>query len=201
MDLLIVLGVGTLLVRVGQALYATGLSRSKNAAGVAMRGLFDLYVAVLAFCAIGAAILFQQHNGWIGLRPSLILLGGISSQTAPIVFFDVTVVLVAAGVLTGALAERSRFFPACLGSILLAAVIVPLAGKWAWSGWLHRVGFIDLAGASAIHISAGVCAAVGAIVVGPRGGKYHRDGSASMIPGHNVPLAGAGVMFILVGWL
>jgi ammonium transporter, Amt family len=182
-------------------LYATALSRSKNAAGVAMRGLFEWCVTVLAFSAIGSAILFQQHNGWIGLRPSLVFLGGISSQTAPIVFFYVTVVPIAAGVLTGALAERSRFFPACLGSILLVAAIVPLAGKWAWSGWLHRVGFIDLAGASAIHISAGVCAAVGAIFVGPRGGKYHRDGSASMIPGHNVPLAGAGAMFILVAWV
>lgn len=201
MELLIVLGAATLLVRAGQALYAAGLSRSKNAAGAVARSVCDLSVTTLAFVAVGAAILFQQHNPILGLRPALLLGWELTPTSAGFVFFYAAAVLVATGGLAGALAERSKFFPACMASVLLAAVIVPVAGKWAWSGWLHRLGFIDLAGASVLHLSAGICAAAGAILVGPRTGKYNRDGSASMIPGHSVPLAGAGVMLMLVGWL
>ena len=201
MDLLIVLGAGALLVRVGQALYATGLSRSKNAAGGATRSLFDACAATLAFWLVGAALLFQQHNGFLGIRPSLLLGWDVPAKSAGSVFFHATAVLIAAGVLTGTLCERSRFFPACVASVLLAAVLVPVTGKWVWSGWLHDLGFVDLAGASTIHLTAGVCAAVGAYLVGPRTGKYHRDGSASTIPGHNVPLAAAGTMILFAGWV
>jgi Amt family ammonium transporter len=119
------------------------------------------------------------------------------------VAFDTVAVLIACAVPAGAMAERSRFFPASLGAIVLAAIIIPVTGMWAWGpgGWLNRLGFVDVAGASVLHLTAGVTAAVGAVLVGPRNGKYHRDGSASMIPGHNVPIAGAGAMFVLAGWL
>jgi Amt family ammonium transporter len=200
-ELLIVLGASALLVRVGQALYATGLSRSKNSAGAAARSLFDLCAATLAFGAVGAAILFQQHNDVFGMKRSLLLGWGVAGDAANVVFFYATAVLIATGVLTGTLAERSRFFPACAASVLLAAVVVPLAGNWAWFGWLRRLGFVDLAGASVIHLAAGVSAAAAAILVGPRSGKYHRDGSASMIPGHSVPLAAGGAMIVLAGWV
>jgi Amt family ammonium transporter len=103
--------------------------------------------------------------------------------------------------MTGTLCERSRFFPASVASVLLAAVLVPILGKWVWTGWLRDAGFVDVAGASAIHLTAGVCAAVAAYLVGPRSGKYHRDGSTSTIPGHNVPLAAAGTMVMLAGWV
>jgi Amt family ammonium transporter len=201
MDWLILLGAGALLARVGQALYATGLSRSKNAAGTATRSLFDLCAAALAFWAVGAAILFQRHNDWLGVRGSLLLGWSIRPGFAAEFFFHAAAVLLAGGVLVGTLAERSRFFPAAAASVLLAAVLVPVAGKWAWSGWLRDLGFIDVAGASVLHLTAGVCAAAGAILVGPRNGKYHRDGSASMIPGHSVPLAAAGALFVFAGWV
>lgn len=200
-ELLTVLGAGALLVRVGQALYAIGLGRSKNSAGAATRSLFDLCTAALAFWAMGAAILFQQHNGFFALKGSLVFGWRLAPDAAGLIFFHASAVLIATGVLTGTLAERSRFFPACGASILLAGLVVPLAGNWAWGGWLRRLGFIDLAGASVIHLTAGVCAAAGAVLVGARSGKYHRDGSASMIPGHNVPLASAGVLFMLAGWV
>lgn len=200
-ELLIALGAGALLVRVGQALYATGLSRSKNSAGAVTRSLFDLCAASLAFWAVGAAILFQRNNYYFALKGSLVMGWRLAPEAAGVVFFYGAAVLIATGVLTGTLAERSRFFPASVASVLLGGLLVPLAGNWAWSGWLRQLGFIDLAGASVIHLTAGVCAAVGAALVGARTGKYHRDGSASMIPGHNVPLASAGVFLMLAGWV
>lgn len=200
-ELLIALGAGALLVRVGQALYATGLSRSKNSAGAATRSLFDLCAASMAFWAVGAAILFQRNNYYFALKGSLVMGWRLAPEAAGVVFFYGAAILIATGVLTGTLAERSRFFPASVASILLGGLLVPLAGNWAWSGWLRQLGFIDLAGASVIHLTAGVCAAVGAALVGARTGKYHRDGSASMIPGHNVPLASAGVFLMLAGWV
>ena len=199
--LIVVLAAGALLVRVGQALYATGLSRSKNAAGAAARGLFDVCAVTLAFWAVGAALLFQQHNGWLGVRASLVLGWRMPTDAGGMLVFYTVAILVASGVLVGALAERSKFFPAGVASVVLAALVVPVAGKWAWSGWLARLGFVDLAGSSVLHLSAGVVAMVGAVLVGPRNGKYHRDGSASMIPGHSVPFAAAGAMFVLAGWL
>jgi ammonia channel protein AmtB len=111
MEMLILLGAGALLARVGQAVYATGLSRSKNAAGAATRSLFDLCVAALAFWAVGAAILFQQHNGFLGVRPALLFGWDVSPLAAGRVFFHAAAVLLACAVLVGTLAERSRFSP------------------------------------------------------------------------------------------
>jgi Amt family ammonium transporter len=83
---------------------------------------------------------------------------------------------------------------------VLAGIVVPLAARWAWFGWLARLGFVDAAGASVVHLSAGAFAAAGAMLVGPRTGKYNRDGSANMVPGHNVPLAAVGALLMLVAW-
>jgi ammonia channel protein AmtB len=116
-------------------------------------------------------------------------------------FVQLVLVIVATAPLVGAVAERSRFFPSLLAPALLAGVIVPLAGRWAWpGGWLHRLGFVDYAGASVIHVTGGLCAAVGAIVIGARTGKYNRDGSSNFIPGHSAPMASVGVMLMLAGW-
>lgn len=198
MHTIVLLGTALLVMRVGQALYVSGLCRSKNAAGAALRSVADLCVATLAFWALGASILGQRSSAFFAVDPGLLL--GASGMTAE-TFFSATMVLVATGAVGGALAERSKFLPGCAASVLLAGVIVPVAGKWAWGGWLGRWGFHDVAGASAIHISAGACAAVGAALLGPRTGKYNRDRSANMIPGHNVPMATTGVLVMLVAWV
>jgi Amt family ammonium transporter len=198
MHIIVLLGAAVLLVRVGQALYATGLCRSKNAAGMTLRVVADLCAAVLAFWAVGAAVLAQRANGVFAVEWGALL--GSSAVTAE-QFFSCCVVLVATGAVGGTLAERSKFSVAWAASVLMAGLVVPVAAKWAWGGWLARLGFLDVAGASAVHLSAGVCAAVGAALVGPRTGKYNRDGSANMIPGHNVPLAAAGVLAMLAGWM
>ena len=198
MQTIALLGTAVLLMRVGQVLYATGMCRSKNAAGTATRVVADLCVSVLLFWAVGAAVLGQRSNGVFGVDTKLLL--GASGGTAE-TFFYAAVVLVATGAVGGTLAERSKFLPACAASALLAGLVVPVASNWAWGGWLARWGFRDVAGASSVHLAAGVCAAAGAALVGPRTGKYNRDGSANMIPGHNIPLAAAGVLAMLAAWV
>jgi Amt family ammonium transporter len=197
MDVMIGLGAACLLIRLGLVLYRAGLLRAKNAAGAVLRVFTDLCVSTLAMWAVGAAILLQSNNAVFGVNSKLIALysGGTGG-----LFFLVTVVLIGTGIVGGAVAERARFFPACAASILMAALVIPVGANWAWSGWLARHGLIDVAGGAWLHLSAAICAATGAVVVGPRTGKYHHDGSASMIPGHNLPLAGVGVAAMLAGW-
>ena len=208
MDRSIALGacaVLALLVRVGLALYLAGLSRSRHSAGAVLRAVCDLCVATLAFWAVGAGILFQNRSPFLGFEAEVAL--GFTGTTATVwrVLFFASVALIATGPVLGAVAERSRFFSTCGSSILLAAVVVPLAGTWViqrpTQGWLQRLGFVDVAGAAWVHVAAGVCAAAAAWAVGPREGKYHRDGSASVIPGHSVPLVAVGVLVMLVGWV
>jgi Amt family ammonium transporter len=189
MELAIALGAACLLVRVGVALYGMGVIRAKNAAGSVLRSMCDLCAAVLAFGAVGAAVFLNDWN----------LIGFGAVGTAQL-FFLATVILIGTAIPAGAIAERSRFWPLSAASVLLAALVIPLGANWAWVGWLARRGFIDTAGGSWLHLSGAMCALAGAVAVGARTGKYNRDGSASMIPGHNVPLAGIGALAMLAGW-
>lgn len=199
--MIVALGVGAMLVRVGVALYACGQSRSKNAAGAVVRTLCDLCVASLAFWALGAAVLLQEQNPYAGVDVGLLLLWNLEPVLSPQVFFYLVMVLIASSIFAGVVAERSTFFSLCGASVLLVGVLVPLAGQWVWAGWLRELGFIDVAGASVLHLTGAACAAAGALVIGPRTGKYNRDGSSNAIPGHSVPLTCVGVLTILVGWL
>jgi Amt family ammonium transporter len=189
MDPLIALGTACLLVRVGSALYGVGVIRAKNAAGSLLRSLCDLCCAVLAFGAVGAAVLFND--------PHLLGFGALESSR---LFFLTTAILIGTAIPAGAISERSRFWPLASASVLMAALIIPLGANWAWVGWLGRLGFIDVAGGSWLHLSGAMCALAGAVAVGARTGKYNHDGSTSMIPGHNVPLAGVGALAMLAGW-
>jgi Amt family ammonium transporter len=198
---LILLACLSLLVRVGLAWYGTGLSRSKNAAGVIFRNAMDLSVAALAFWAVGAALLEYGGRSVVGIVPGLLF--DAKSGATGFTFFRLVLVLIASGSLAGAIAERSKLFPPLALSALLAAVIVPIAGNWAWNdqAWLRRLGYIDFGGASVLHLTGGLVAAAAAVAVGPRSGKYNRDGSSNFIPGHNLPLASVGVLVILAGFL
>lgn len=191
-----------LLARVGLALYTCGLVRAKNAGGSLLRHLADLCVASLAFWAVGIAVLSPgDPTAWIQSRFLFGLRGGDATILAPHVFLILTAALLATGVIVGTLSERSRFWPSLAPSILLPAVLVPVFARWCGpAGWLGKLHFHDYAGASYIHLTAGLCAATGAIFVGARNGKYNRDGSANVIPGHSLPLACGGVLLILVAW-
>ncbi len=195
--LLLGLGAAALLVRVGLALYFAGQSRSKNSAASMMRTSADFCFSVLAFALVGAALMNQVSNPLFGLNPRRLLGGGGDARW----FFQAVALLTATGTLAGATAERSRFWGTCAGSILLAGLILPVGAHWAWYGWLSRLGFTDVAGATALHVSTAVAAVVATIFIGPRKGKFNRDGSSNMILGHSIPMACAGTSVMLVGWV
>jgi Amt family ammonium transporter len=195
----VVFAVAALLMRLGAGLQATGAVRSKNAAGAMFRGVVDLCVAVLAFWAVGAAIAGFRGNGVFGVRPGLLL--GWNGAGGADTLFHLALAVLPSGFVLGAVAERSRGGPLLAIPALLAAVVVPVAGHWAWDGWLRRLGFTDVAGASVVHLTAGLCALAAVMLVGPRDNKYNRDGSANAIPGHGQPLLSAGVVVLLAAWL
>src|SRR2546423_1342603 len=173
------LGVTALLVRVGFALYAAGLVRSKNSAGMVTRLLCDLCLSTLVFWGVGASILFQQHNSVFALRADL-LFANISSSKPFIefLFFQLAMNLIASGAMAGATAERFRFFPLCGASLLLSGLLLPVAGNWAWYGWLAGRGLIDIGGGNAPDLTAGVRAAAAAEPFRARTGELNRDGAA-----------------------
>jgi Amt family ammonium transporter len=195
---LVLLGMAVLLLRVGLAVYVIGVTRAKNSAGAAMRAVCDLCVAVLAFWAVGAALFSQTANGVLGMRTSLLF--ARTPTDAGAVFFLACVAAVASGIVPGAVGERSRFLPLLTAPLLVAGVVMPVCGNWAWQGWLRQLGFVDVAGGSWVHVAGGVCAAAAAWTVGPREGKFHRDGSASVIPGHAAPLAALGGLLLFACW-
>ncbi len=186
----ILYGIGALLLRLGMAIHAAGMVRSKNSSSILIRSLADICLTTLAFWALGGAILFS--SGKI-LDPHLLF----SLNSA---FFLVCVTLVASGIVTGIASERSRFLPMCAVSVLLGALLVPIVARWQ-IGWLMRLGFIDAGRVSMIHLTGGLCGAVGAVMIGPRSGKYNRDGSSNGIPGHSVPLAAIGALLMFVGFI
>lgn len=200
MDSLTALGAAALLARIGMVLYVTGLVRAKNSAGAVLRNIADFCLVTLAFWGIGLAILLQNHNAVFGIDwGHLIGLG--KDIRGDFLFFQFVMVLTASGVVSGAVAERFRFAPLCASSVLLGAVIFPVAGNWGWNGWLLRMGFADIGGGTIFHVSAAACAAAGAVLIGPREGKYNRDGSSNMLPGHNVPFASLGALLMLLGMI
>jgi Amt family ammonium transporter len=194
------LACGALLVRVGFGWHAAGSVRAKNAAGVVLRSVADLAVAVLAFWAIGSAIL-NASGTVLGLE--LGRLFDINGKAGLAQFVQITLILIGTAPVIGAVAERGRFFPMLAMPALLAAIVIPIAGQWAWNGgWLQKqLGFYDAAGASVLHVTGGLAAAVAAVLIGPRTGKYNTDRSSNFIPGHSIPMLSVGAILVLAGWV
>jgi Amt family ammonium transporter len=195
---LIVFGVGTLLLRAGFALQASGSLRSRNATGSILRLTADMAAGALAFWAVGAGLLFGTSGKWLSFDSTLFM--AERPEKVATEFFFVTISLIGGAVVSGALAERSKFYVGVISSAVLAGLVFPLLGHWVWFGWLQRLGVIDIGGATVIHLPAAVFAAVGVAVVGSRTGKYNRDGSSNSIPGHALPLLSAGTLLLLIGW-
>lgn len=190
MDYLL-LGGGVLVVRVGMMIHDSGLARSKNAAATMVRAVLGLAVAVLAFWLVGAALMNMQSGllaGWNDAQPDRTL-----AQLA--------LAALCCGIALGGGAERARMAPLLLMAAVVGAVVMPLLGQWTTRGWLGSVGVVDFAAAGYVHL-AGACVALSlALMVGPRAGKYNRDGSANAIPGHSLPLLMIGMLVMLLGFL
>lgn len=194
-------------MQAGFAMVEAGFTRAKNATNIVMKNLLDFSVGSLAYWAIGFALMFGVNpTGWFGT--SGFFLHGIDGDPWTYVFwmFQVVFCATAATIVSGAMAERTKFVGYLMYSFLLSALIYPVFGSWVWGaafkggGWLGNLGFIDFAGSTVVHSVGGWAALAGAIVLGPRIGKYGEKGSVHPIPGHNLPLACLGVFILWFGW-
>lgn len=196
------------IMQAGFAMVETGFTRAKNACNIIMKNLMDFSVGSIAFWAVGFGLMFGTSNGFFGTTD--FFFSGATGDDAPWNFafwmFQVVFAATAATIISGAVAERTKFSAYLVYSALVSAVIYPISGSWAWGslfhggGWLENLGFIDFAGSTVVHSVGGWLALAGAIVVGPRLGKYDKTGRVKPIPGHNIPLAALGVFLLWFGW-
>jgi Amt family ammonium transporter len=196
-------------MQAGFAMVETGFTRAKNAINIMMKNLMDFSIGSLAFWAVGFGIMFgASSTGWFGT--SGFFLSDFTPDGDPWVLafwmFQVVFCATAATIVSGAMAERTKFVGYLIYSALISAVIYPVFGSWAWGslfngkGWLEGLGFIDFAGSTVVHSVGGWCALAGAIVLGPRIGKYDKDGKPKPIMGHSMTLAALGVFILWLGW-
>ena len=195
-------------MQAGFALLETGFTRAKNAVNIIMKNVMDVGAGGLAFFFIGFGIMFgTTAGGWIGTDGFLLMeIGDYSVEWSyTFFFFQAVFAATAATIVSGAVAERTAFSSYLIFSIVITAFIYPVFGSWAWgslfngSGWLEGLGFIDFAGSTVVHSVGGWAALAGALVVGPRVGKYV-DGKPQEIKGHSLPLAALGVFILWLGW-
>ncbi|MBA3030045.1 MAG: ammonium transporter [Desulfobacteraceae bacterium] len=196
-------------MQAGFAMVETGFTRAKNAVNIMMKNLMDFSIGSIAFWAVGFGLMFGANStGWFGTTG--FFLSDFTPNGDPWVLafwmFQVVFAATAATIVSGAMAERTKFTGYLIYSVVISAVIYPIFGSWAWGsllngeGWLEGFGFIDFAGSTVVHSVGGWCALAGAIVLGPRIGKYMKNGQIKPILGHNMPLAALGVFILWLGW-
>ena len=193
-------------MQAGFALVETGLTRAKNTCNIIMKNLMDFSIGSLAFWAIGFAIMFGADKLGLFGTDGFFLSGGNPTTGDGLWqyaywIFQAVFAATAATIVSGAMAERTKFSAYLIYTVILSAIIYPVAGHWIWGGgWLSNLGMVDFAGSTVVHSVGGMAALVGAIMVGPRLGKYNSDGSSNVIAGHNIPLAALGVFILWFGW-
>lgn len=190
-------------MQAGFAMVELGLTRAKNAGNIIMKNLMDFCAGSLMFWAIGWALMYGDSvNGLFGL--SQFFIRGADSLLYRDWMFQVVFAATAATIVSGAMAERTRFSGYLLYSIIISGIVYPISGHWIWGGgWLASLGFHDFAGSTVVHSVGGWAALMGAIVLGPRIGKFVSIGgkvSSKAILGHNLPLASLGVFILWFGW-
>lgn len=197
--------VGALLVffmQAGFAMVETGFTRAKNAGNIIMKNLMDFAIGTIVFWVLGFGIMFAGDGALIGGFDPLIR--GDYSGSYPsyaFVIFQTVFCATAATIVSGAMAERTKFISYCIYSAVISAVIYPISGHWIWGGgWLSQLGFHDFAGSTAVHMVGGVAAFVGALILGPRIGKYDKNGKPKAIPGHSLTLGALGVFILWFAW-
>jgi Amt family ammonium transporter len=204
--------IGAILVFVMQAGFAlveTGLTRAKNASNIAMKNLMDFCFGALAYWALGWGFMYgADAGGFIGTSGFFKGTLDVNPEESAFYknwFFQVVFAATAATIVSGAMAGRTRFKAYLIYTCFISAFIYPIQGHWIWGGgWLSRMGFHDFAGSTAVHSVGGWAALMGALVIGPRLGKYIKgpDGKTRVkaFPGHNIPFACLGVLLLWFGW-
>lgn len=191
-------GVLVFLMQAGFTLVESGMTRSKNVVNIAMKNALDIAVGSLVFWLVGYSLMYGSTNGWIGWSGFAFY----NEQDPSDLFFQTVFCATAATIVSGAIAGRTKYTTYIIFSLVMTAFIYPIAGGWQWNGdgWLAKLGFIDFAGSSIVHSVGGWAALIAAILVGPRLGKYTKDGKAVSILGHNKLLATLGVFILWFGW-
>ena len=185
----------------GFALVEAGMTRSKNTANILMKNFCDFMFGTVFFWIVGFSLMYGTDHGFFGWD-GLFFLGSDSNVPAECTFiFQTVFCATAATIVSGSMAERTKFSNYLIYSILISLCIYPIEGHWSWGGgWMSAMGFHDFAGSTVVHLCGGALALAGAIILGPRIGKYAKDGTSKAIPGHNLTLAALGVFILWVGW-
>lgn len=191
-------------MQAGFAMVETGFTRAKNAGNIIMKNLMDFALGSLVFWVLGFGIMFGASQAGIIGMPSFFSTGDgvVPSLPGPVfLIFQTVFCATAATIVSGAMAERTKFISYCIYSVVISALIYPVSGHWIWGGgWLSQLGFHDFAGSTAVHLVGGIAAFIGALLLGPRIGKYDKDGKPKAIPGHSLTLGALGVFILWFGW-
>lgn len=191
----------------GFAMVEAGFTRAKNAGNIIMKNLMDFCIGSVVFVTLGSGLMLAEDYvaGVIGL-PNLDIFTNWDNYNWSSFVFNLVFCATAATIVSGAMAERTKFSAYCIYSAVISAVVYPIEAGWVWNsqGWLYKLGFIDYAGSAAIHMVGGTAALIGAIFLGPRIGKYvtGKDGKkeARAIPGHSITIGALGVFILWFGW-
>lgn len=193
-------------MQAGFAMVETGFTRAKNAGNTLMKNLLDFCIGAIAFIFIGFSLFVGEDMAGLIGKPGLDVITAYDSFNWSGFVFSLVLCATAVAIVSGALAERTKFLSYCIYSAVISALIYPVEAHWIWGGgWLYQLGFHDFAGSCAIHMAGGLCALIGAKLVGPRTGKYIKDKSGDIVgvkafPGHNLALGALGVFILWFGW-
>jgi Amt family ammonium transporter len=194
------------LMQAGFAMVETGFTRAKNAGNIIMKNIMDFSVGSLVYWFIGFSIMFGTDIGGIIGKVDIMSQGsydflGLNIPISAFLIFQTVFCATAATIVSGAMAERTKFKSYLIYSFFISLIIYPIVGHWIWGGgWLSEMGFHDFAGSTVVHSLGGWAALVGAAVLGPRIGKYTKDGKSKAIPGHSLTLGALGVFILWFGW-
>ena len=193
-------------MQAGFAMVETGFTRAKNAGNILMKNLMDFCIGTIVFILIGFGLLLGEDLlGLIG-KPGFDIFTAYENFDWSNFVFNLVFCATAATIVSGAMAERTRFLSYCIYSAVISALIYPIEAHWVWGGgWLAQIGFHDFAGSACIHMVGGLCALIGAWMLGPRIGKFVKNKEGKVVkvnafPGHNLPIGALGVFILWLGW-
>ncbi|SDB06821.1 ammonium transporter [Eubacterium oxidoreducens] len=193
-------------MQAGFAMVESGFTRAKNAGNIIMKNLMDFCIGTVMFIVIGSAFLLgEDYFGFIG-KPGFDMFSNYGSFDYSAFVFNLVFCATTATIVSGAVAERTKFSSYCIYSACLSGILYPIEAHWTWGGgWLANMGFHDFAGSNCIHMVGGLCALIGAAMLGPRIGKFKKDSDGKVIkvnaiPGHNLPIGALGVFILWLGW-
>ncbi len=193
-------------MQAGFAMVETGFTRAKNAGNILMKNLMDFCIGTVMFILIGFGLFLGEDLVGIIGKPGFDIFTDYANFDWANFVFNLVFCATTATIVSGSMAERTKFLSYCVYSAVISAVIYPVEAHWTWGGgWLSKLGFHDFAGSNCIHMVGGICALIGAAMVGPRIGKFTKDKAGKItkvnaFPGHNLPIGCLGVFILWLGW-